>query len=84
MEDRLSTEIIADMETTLVNIEIALKKVKLMIEEILDDTEQEKDNKDKTDALDFSAQRSLLNTQAQIAHDYVIEIQNLIDRIQSE
>ena len=84
MEDRLSTEIIADMETTLVNIEIALKKVKLMIEEILDDTEQEKDNKDKTDALDFSAQRSLLNTQAQIAHDYVIEIKNLIDSIQSE
>ena len=38
MEDRLLTEIIADMETTLVNIEIALKKVKLMIEEILDDT----------------------------------------------
>lgn len=82
MSEKLTSEIIGDLHTTITDIEIALNKAKLMIEEILNITEQEDSTIDTNTALMFAAQQNLLNTQAQIAHDYVIEIQNLIGRIQ--
>lgn len=80
----LATELINDMQTTITDIEIALNKARLMIEEILDITDQEESTKDANAALMFTAQQNLLNTKAQIAHDYVIEIQSLINKIEQQ
>lgn len=82
MSEKLSSEIIGDIQTTLADVEIALNKARLMIEGILDETEQGDVTKNVDAALMFAAQQNLLNTQAQIAHDYLSEIQSLIDRIQ--
>lgn len=80
----LVTELFSDMQTTIIDIEIALNKARLMIEGILDDTEPETGADDTNNALIFAAQRESLNTQAQIAHDYLLEIQNLIKNVQKE
>ena len=83
MSEKLSLEIIGDIQTTLADVEIALNKARLMVEGILDETEQDDVTKNADAALMFAAQQNLLNTQAQIAQDYLSEIQSLIDRIQS-
>ncbi len=80
----LVTELFSDMQTTIIDIEIALNKARLMIEGILDDTEPGTGADDTNNALIFAAQRESLNTQAQIAHDYLLEIQNLIKNVQKE
>lgn len=82
MEQVLATEIINNMQTVVTDVEIALNKARLMIEEIMEITEHEDSEKDVDETLMFAAQRYTLNTQAQIAHDYLIEIQSLIDKIQ--
>ncbi len=78
----LASEIIGGYQETLADIEIALNKARLMVEEILDNTEPGKGSDDTNNALIFAAQRGLLNTQAQIAHDYLVEMQSLIDTLQ--
>ena len=78
----MKNEIIGSMQSVFTDIEIALNKARLMVEEILDNTELGKGSDDTTNALIFAAQRDLLNTQAQIAHDYLVEMQSLIDTLQ--
>lgn len=63
------------------DIEIALNKARLMIEEILDNTEPGKGADDTNNASIFTTQRDSLNTQVQIAHDYLVEMQSLIDTL---
>lgn len=77
----LASEIIGGYQETLSDIEIALNKARLMVEEILDNTELGKGADEANNAFIFATQRDLLHTQAQIAHDYVIEIQKLINDI---
>lgn len=78
----MKNEIIENMRSVLTDIEIALNKARLMVEEMLDNTEPGKGSDDTNNALIFAAQRDSLNTQAQIAHDYILAIQSLIDKTQ--
>lgn len=82
--EKLASEIIAEQIEIILDIEIALSKAKLMVEEILDNTEKEEDTRDINNALLFAAQRPLLNMRAQITYDYLIQIQDYIETIQKK